>query len=57
MNANVTSKQKIVFLGDQSTGKTSIINRFIYDTFESTERVSLKDFILYLFKEILLLLL
>ena len=40
MNASVTSKQKIVFLGDQSTGKTSIINRFIYDTFESTERVS-----------------
>ena len=25
---------KIVFLGDQSTGKTSIIHRFKYDSFE-----------------------
>ena len=28
------SKFKIVFLGDQSVGKTSIINRFVYDGFE-----------------------
>ena len=34
-----STKQKIVFLGDQSVGKTSIINRFIYDSFEATERV------------------
>ena len=26
-------KFKLVFIGDQSVGKTSIINRFIYDTF------------------------
>ena len=26
-------KYKIVLLGDQSTGKTAIINRFINDTF------------------------
>eukprot|EP00518_Triparma_eleuthera_P001573 CAMPEP_0182457058 /NCGR_PEP_ID=MMETSP1319-20130603/2727_1 /TAXON_ID=172717 /ORGANISM="Bolidomonas pacifica, Strain RCC208" /LENGTH=168 /DNA_ID=CAMNT_0024655445 /DNA_START=379 /DNA_END=881 /DNA_ORIENTATION=+ len=28
------SKYKLVFLGDQSTGKTSIITRFMYDTFD-----------------------
>jgi len=27
-------KYKLVFLGDQSVGKTSIINRFIFDTFD-----------------------
>jgi GTPase SAR1 family protein len=32
-------KYKIVFLGDQAVGKSSIINRFIYDLFESTEHV------------------
>lgn len=39
MNSKINAKQKIVFLGDQSVGKTSIINRFIYDSFESAERV------------------
>ena len=42
MAANLTSetsnasasKFKIVFLGDQSVGKTSIIQRFIYDAFD-----------------------
>ena len=28
-------KYKIVLLGDQGTGKTAIINRFINDTFHS----------------------
>lgn len=32
-------KYKIVFLGDQAVGKSSIINRFIYDLFDSTEHV------------------
>ena len=27
-------KYKIVFLGNQSVGKTSIIHRFIYDSFD-----------------------
>ena len=35
----IASKQKIVFLGDQNVGKTAIINRFMYDTFEDSERV------------------
>lgn len=39
MLPQIASKQKIVFLGDQSVGKTSIINRFMYDTFEASERV------------------
>lgn len=32
-------KYKMVFLGDQAVGKTSIINRFIFDTFEANEHV------------------
>ncbi|KAM3133389.1 hypothetical protein pb186bvf_014550 [Paramecium bursaria] len=31
-------KYKIVFLGDQSVGKTSIINRFIFDNFTGNEQ-------------------
>jgi len=30
------TKYKLVFLGDQSVGKTSIITRFMYDNFDST---------------------
>ena len=33
------SKYKLVFLGDQSVGKTSIITRFMYDKFDSTYQV------------------
>ncbi|EGR33304.1 ras small monomeric gtpase, putative [Ichthyophthirius multifiliis] len=31
-------KYKLVFIGDQSVGKTSIINRFIYDNFVGTQQ-------------------
>jgi len=34
-------KCKIVFLGDQSVGKTSIINRFIFDNFTGNEQVKI----------------
>jgi GTPase SAR1 family protein len=34
-------KCKIVLLGDQSVGKTSIINRFIFDNFTGHEQVYL----------------
>lgn len=32
-------KYKIAFLGDQAVGKSSIINRFIYDIFDGSEHV------------------
>ncbi len=36
------SKYKLVFLGDQSVGKTSIINRFMFDTFDGKDHVKQK---------------
>eukprot|EP00026_Physarum_polycephalum_P012546 Phypoly_transcript_12867.p1 GENE.Phypoly_transcript_12867~~Phypoly_transcript_12867.p1 ORF type:complete len:212 (+),score=24.33 Phypoly_transcript_12867:267-902(+) len=35
------SKYKLVFLGDQSVGKTSIITRFMYDSFDSTYQATI----------------
>lgn len=35
MQANSPSKHKIVFVGDQGVGKTSVITRFMYDTFDN----------------------
>jgi Ras-related protein Rab-6A len=35
------SKHKLVFLGDQGVGKTSIINRFIFDSFDDKTAVFL----------------
>jgi len=34
-----TIKFKIVFIGDQSVGKSSIINRFIKNEFDATHNV------------------
>lgn len=38
LNISVTNfkKFKLVFLGDQSVGKSSIISRYVYDTFENS---------------------
>lgn len=38
--ATPLSKYKLVFLGDQGVGKTSIINRFMFDTFDGKVNVS-----------------
>ncbi|KAL4435375.1 hypothetical protein ABPG74_022858 [Tetrahymena malaccensis] len=35
--ATPLSKYKLVFLGDQGVGKTSIINRFMFDTFDGKD--------------------
>lgn len=34
------NKFKVTFVGDQNVGKTSIISRFIQDTFEPTSNVN-----------------
>lgn len=38
-NVSPLAKYKLVFLGDQSVGKTSIITRFMYDKFDTTYQV------------------
>ncbi|KAI7902903.1 uncharacterized protein BX663DRAFT_508807 [Cokeromyces recurvatus] len=38
--SNPLRKFKLVFLGEQSVGKTSLITRFMYDTFDNTYQVS-----------------
>merc|ERR1712146_336052 len=35
------SKYKLVYLGDQSVGKTSIITRFMYDSFDNTYQATI----------------
>ncbi len=37
--ASIPSKYKIVFMGDAFVGKTCLINRFIYDTFDAGYQV------------------
>jgi len=45
-SVNPLTKYKLVFLGNQSVGKTSIITRFMYDTFDSTYQATIGiDFI------------
>ncbi|VDN96051.1 unnamed protein product [Rodentolepis nana] len=38
---NPLRKFKLVFLGEQSVGKTSLITRFMYETFDSVQRLEL----------------
>ncbi|KAG2227073.1 hypothetical protein INT45_003803 [Circinella minor] len=39
--ANPLKKYKLVFLGEQSVGKTSLITRFMYDTFDNTYQATI----------------
>ena len=41
------AKYKLVFLGDQSVGKTSIITRFMYDKFDNTYQVFTTSLLYY----------
>ncbi|GHJ85295.1 hypothetical protein NliqN6_1697 [Naganishia liquefaciens] len=38
---NPMKKYKLVFLGEQSVGKTSLITRFMYDTFDNTYQATI----------------
>lgn len=38
-SVSALAKFKLVFLGDQSVGKTSIITRFMYDKFDTSYQV------------------
>lgn len=40
-NVAPLAKYKLVFLGDQSVGKTSIITRFMYDKFDNTYQATI----------------
>lgn len=38
---NPLRKFKLVFLGEQSVGKTSLITRFMYDSFDNTYQATI----------------
>ncbi|TFY70268.1 hypothetical protein EVG20_g2742 [Dentipellis fragilis] len=40
-SSNTLKRTKIVLLGDQSVGKTSLITRFMYDTFDNTYQATI----------------
>lgn len=40
-SSSTTNKFKLVFLGNASVGKTSIITRFMYDTFDTTYQATI----------------
>ncbi|RXK41030.1 GTP-binding protein ryh1 [Tremella mesenterica] len=40
-SSNPLRKFKLVFLGEQSVGKTSLITRFMYDTFDNTYQATI----------------
>ncbi|ORX57623.1 ras-domain-containing protein [Hesseltinella vesiculosa] len=41
IDLDAQKKYKIVFLGEQSVGKTSLITRFMYDTFDNTYQATI----------------
>lgn len=53
-NNQMFLKHKIVFLGDQSVGKTSIILRFSQDTYDGKQKVSVSCIIRIVFDRRLL---
>ncbi|KAJ2129351.1 GTPase Ryh1, partial [Coemansia sp. RSA 678] len=40
-DGNLSRKHKLVFLGEQGAGKTSVITRFMYDTFDTTYQATI----------------